>query len=117
MPAGKIEAGIRALLPPGNAGSRGKVCGVPVRRFAAHYEVGRGRRAFDVATAVQCVEAELSRPKTGEYVAIDLDENNGKPAGTFGWGICRHGHGLQDFPRLSEHEARYLAAMLTEEAV
>ncbi len=57
------------------------------------------------------------RARSGEYVAVDLDENNRKPAGTFGWGVCRHGHGLQaDLPRLSEHEARYLAALLTEEA-
>jgi hypothetical protein len=47
-----------------------------------------------------------------EYVAIDLDANNRQPAGTFGWGVCRHGHGLQDLPSLSERQARSLAAKL-----
>lgn len=69
------------------------------------------------------------RARSGEFVAIDLDENNrhalqqrrerhpGREFPALGWGVCRHGHGLQAYlPRLSEHEARYLAAMLTEEA-
>jgi hypothetical protein len=47
-----------------------------------------------------------------EYVAIDLDANNRQPAGTFGWGICRRGHGLQDLPKLSERQAVDLAAKL-----
>ncbi len=47
-----------------------------------------------------------------EYVAIDLDANNRRPVGTFGWGVCRHGHGLQDLPPLSERQAVALAAKL-----
>lgn len=61
--------------------------------------------------------AEPSSTAPGEYVAIDLDENNRKPAGTFGWGVCRHGHGLQDLPALSEKQARELAGKLNGEAV
>lgn len=47
-----------------------------------------------------------------EYVAVDLDANNRQPAGTFGWGVCRRGHGLQDLPKLSERQAVELTAKL-----
>lgn len=52
-----------------------------------------------------------------EYVAIDLDANNRQPAGTFGWGICRQGSGLQDLPKLSERQAVELAGKLNGEVV
>jgi hypothetical protein len=62
-------------------------------------------------------------PRLGEYIAIDLDENNrhtreawaerhpGQPQRPFGWGVCRHGHGLQDHGQdrgavLTEAQAR-----------
>lgn len=60
----------------------------------------------------------------GQYIAIDLDENNrhalearreqfpGVSFPALGWGVCRHGHGLQDLPPLSERQARELAAKL-----
>jgi hypothetical protein len=75
-------------------------------------------QVFEARRGGRNVTAEpVYRAVTGEFVAVDLDKNNRKPAGTFGWGVCRQGHGLQaDLPRLSEHEARYLAAFLTEEA-
>jgi len=62
--------------------------------------------------------------KVGEYFAIDLDENNraaldarrdrfpGREFPALGWGVCRHGHGLQDLPPLSEVQARHLADKL-----
>lgn len=64
------------------------------------------------------------RARRGEYVAIDLDENNhhaikqraerhpGVKFPLLGWGICRHGYGLQDLPPLSERQARKLSAKL-----
>lgn len=115
MTAAEIERELLALAPPGNAGCRGEIGGVPVRRFAAHYEIGRGRRAFDLPTAVECVAAELSRPESGEYLALDLDANNRRPPGTLGWGVCRHGHGLQDLPPLTEEQAERIADYLNRE--
>lgn len=62
----------------------------------------------------------------GDYVAIDLDENNRYAreqwqarnpdiiASSFGWGVCRHGHGLQDLPPMCERAARALADRLNE---
>jgi hypothetical protein len=54
-------------------------------------------------------DGETTEP---EYGAVDLDANNRQPAGTFGWGVCRHGHGLQDLPKLSERQAVELAGKL-----
>ena len=68
--------------------------------------------------------ATTRKVEIGEYIAIDLDENNRYaleerrkrfPDHEFpplGWGVCRHGHGLQDLPALSETQARNLAAKL-----
>lgn len=63
--------------------------------------------------------------KTGDYIAIDLDENNryaraqyekrnGQPAPSFGWGVCRHGYGLQSFgdEPMTERVARIRAGLL-----
>ena len=63
---------------------------------------------------------------TGEYVALDLTENNrasidawcernpGEPRPDFGWGVCRHGFGLQDFGDgyMPEHIAKARAIAL-----
>lgn len=60
----------------------------------------------------------------GEYTPIDLDENNrhaieqrrkrfpGREFPALGWGVCRHGHGLQNLPPLTEGQARDLAEKL-----
>jgi len=42
------------------------------------------------------------QPEVGEYIAVDLTENNrplnpDEPARDLGWGVVRHGHGLQAF--------------------
>jgi len=54
----------------------------------------------------------------GDYVAIDLDENNAHlypdQRTEFGWGVCRHGHGLQAFGDgyMTERVARARADVL-----
>lgn len=62
--------------------------------------------------------------RVGEYVAIDLDENNrlraawakshpGQTPRPFGWGVCRHGYGFQGHRGvLTEAQARAWAARL-----
>jgi hypothetical protein len=62
--------------------------------------------------------------KSGTYIPIDLDENNryaleerakrcpDQEFPPLGWGVCRHGHGLQDLPPLHERQARNLAERL-----
>jgi hypothetical protein len=60
----------------------------------------------------------------GRYLPIDLDENNraaieawrernpGKTPPSLGWGVCRHGFGLQNLPRMTEDEAERVAVEL-----
>lgn len=80
---------------------------------------------MSTATGKRCPDGLYNRqPRSGEYVAIDLDENNrhaieerqrrfpDRAFPALGWGVCRHGHGLQDLPPLSEQQARSLAAKL-----
>ena len=55
--------------------------------------------------------------KPGDYVAVDLDENNRHmypdTDTNFGWGVCRHGHGLLRHDGvMSELEARTWAGDL-----
>ncbi len=72
-------------------------------------------------------------PSFGRYVAIDLDANNrhviqhsrerfeqahpGEPIPSrppLGWGVCRQGFGLQNFPPLNEPSAKSLAKALND---
>jgi hypothetical protein len=60
----------------------------------------------------------------GRYLVIDMDENNrharnawaernpGRTLPSFGFGVCRHGFGLQDFPPLTRYEAERVAREL-----
>jgi hypothetical protein len=59
----------------------------------------------------------------GRYLPIDLDENNryqrerwakrhGRAPASFGWGVCRHGFGLQNLPRMTRDEAERVAREL-----
>lgn len=63
--------------------------------------------------------------RNGDYIAIDLDANNqhsrdewaarnGRQPDSFGWGVCRHGYGLQSFGDgfMSERVARSRANLL-----
>lgn len=66
----------------------------------------------------------MTNARHGEYIAIDLDENNrhtreewarrhpGETPRSFGWGVCRHGYGLQNLPVMTEAEARAKALEL-----
>src|SRR4051794_25228652 len=67
----------------------------------------------------------MNESTKGEYIAIDLDENNrytreewakrhpGQTPRSFGWGVCRMGHGLQDHHGvLTEGQARAWADRL-----
>ena len=65
--------------------------------------------------------------RNGDFIAVDLDANNdharkrwaerhGREPSSFGWGVCRHGHGLQHFGDgfMSERVARARATVLSE---
>ena len=61
-------------------------------------------------------------PAVGTYIAVDLTENNAHcypdhdPPPDFGWGVCKHGHGLQEFgdgymvERIAKQRAKALNA-------
>jgi hypothetical protein len=79
------------------------------RRIAqGHPDIERGSDAGAHAPRADRSDLSADMTRTGEYVAIDLDENNahtrrewaerhpGETSRSFGWGVCRHGHGLQD---------------------
>jgi hypothetical protein len=59
----------------------------------------------------------------GRYIVIDLDENNrhsraewakrnGREPRSFGWGVCRHGFGLENLPVMTREEAERVAVEL-----
>lgn len=57
MSRAEIEKRIRALLPPGNEGSKGEIIGVRVSRHACSYRVGpNASLAFCVEDAAELVE-------------------------------------------------------------
>lgn len=51
----EAEAELGKVLPPGNAGCQATIAGVPVRRYAAHYDVA-GEKAFCFTDAVALIE-------------------------------------------------------------
>lgn len=66
----------------------------------------------------------------GRFVALDLDENDlhrieargdgdsGAEPSPLGWGVCRHGFGLQNLPRgLSKEHAEVIACLENRRAV
>lgn len=55
-----LEADLRNLLPPGNSRSSGLIAGVPVQRYAFHYNVD-GTKAFDIPSAAELILEKASK--------------------------------------------------------
>lgn len=78
----------------------------------------------ELPAGMKLVAVPIDAPRHGEHIAVDLDEINalmredwsrrhhGEAPASFGWGVCRHGYGLQQLDRMTEAEAREKAAEL-----
>lgn len=78
-------------------------------------------------TCIPCKGTPQHPANYGRYLALDLDENNrhsrgayrertGREPESFGWGVCRHGFGLQSFGDgfMSQEIAEARAKVLNE---